>query len=413
MEKRLDDLAAGGTSGWLRQRIDWQPLAGLLAKKTVPIHRHSWIYLLGGAAMFLFALQAATGCLLMLYYQPAETTAYESVREITTRVPYGWFIRSIHVWGATFFIATAAIHFVTVLFTRAYRKPRELTWVSGILMWFIALTFGFSGYLLPWNELAYYATRVGTEIPNALPGLGEFVVHLMRGGEQVTGATLTRFYAVHVAVLPLALGALLAAHLLLIQVQGLSLPLGMTSREVRDQRPFFSEFLLIDFCVWLLLFGAIASLAVLLPAELGEKADLLKPAPVGIKPEWYFLFLFKTLKMVPEALGVAMFALGALFFFALPFLDRKASRERKSPGFTATFVILFLYAATFEILAWLDPGIQRAPEALGAETYGLGRSIVTLLLFWAVIGFLLFYLRRLLRENARIRTLYRDVEKDP
>jgi cytochrome b6 len=405
LKKRLEDLASGA-SDWLRQRIDWGPLAAILAKKTVPVHRRTWIYALGGAAMFLFALQVATGCLLMLYYQPSDTTAYESVREIMTRVPYGWLIRSLHVWGANFFIATAAVHFVTVLFTRAYRKPRELTWLSGLLMWFIALTFGFSGYLLPWNELAYYATRVGTEIPDALPGVGGFIVHFMRGGEQVTGATLTRFFAVHVAILPLGFAALLAVHLFLIQFQGMSLPLGMTARDVRDHRPFFSEFLLVDFCVWLLVLGAIATLAVFLPAEMGQKADVLKPAPVGIKPEWYFLFPFKTLKMVPEAVGVAMFAAGALFFLALPLLDRKASREQKSPGFTVTFVVLFLYAATFETLAWLDPGIAPSPEALSPEPYAWGPGAVSLVLFWAVIGFLLFYLRRLLSENARIRSLY-------
>ena len=411
MKRRLDGLRweslRARLGGWLRERIDWQPLTALLAKKTVPVHRYSWTYLLGGAAMFLFLLQATTGCLLMLYYQPAETTAYESVRDIMTQVPYGWLIRSMHAWGANLFIATAGLHFVTVLWTRAYRKPRELTWVSGMFMLFVALAFGFSGYLLPWNELSYYATLVGTKVPDAVPGIGGFFVHFLRGGEQVGGATLTRFYAAHVAVLPFVLATLLAVHLLLIQVQGLSLPLGMPPAVARDHRPFFSEFLLVDGCLWLLLFGVLATLSVLFPTEMGDKADLLKPAPEGIKPEWYFLFMFKTLKLVPEALGVALFALLALFFLGLPFLDRNAMRERPSRAFTAVFLLVFLYAATFEILAWAAPGIRRPPEALAAETYGLARSFVTLLLFWAVIGFLAFYLRRLARENARIRNLYR------
>ena len=412
MKKRLEgrtlDSLPARAGSWLRERIDWRPLAGLLAKKTVPVHRQSWIYVLGGAAMFLFALQATTGCLLMLYYQPAETTAHESVREIMTRVPYGWLIRSMHAWGANLFIATVTLHFLTVLWTRAYRKPRELTWISGMLMLFLALAFGFSGYLLPWNELAYYATLVGTKVPDAVPGVGGLLVHLLRGGPQVSGATLTRFYAAHVALLPLALGALLAVHLVLIQVQGLSLPLGMSPREVRDRRPFFNEFLLIDGCLWLLLFGLLATLAVLFPAEIGEKADLLKPAPEGIKPEWYFLFMFKTLKLVPETLGVALFALAALFFLGLPLLDRNAARERKSPALTAVFMVVALYAATFEMLAWADPGVRRPAETLTAETYGPVPSTVTLLLFWAVIGFLVFYLRRLVRENAHIRNLYRQ-----
>jgi cytochrome b6 len=271
------------------------------------------------------------------------------------------------------------------------------------------LSSGFSGYLLPWNELAYYATLVGTKVPGVIPLLGDFLVHFLRGGEDVTGATLTRFFAIHAAFLPLAFGAFLAVHLTLIQFQGTSLPLGMTSEKVRDHRPFFSEFILMDCCIWLLLLGAILTLAVFQPAEVGEKVDLLKPAPEGIRPEWFFLFLFKTLKMVPEAVGVAMFALVALFFLAVPFLDRNAMHERRSPGFTAAFAIVFLYVLTVEMLAWIAPGVKRAPEVLIAETYSVSRSMVSLVLLWTAIGFLLFYLRRLLLENARIRRLRAEV----
>jgi cytochrome b6 len=410
LKKRLDGLnwesLRAGAASWLRERIDWGPLAGVLAKKTVPIHRFSWIYLLGGAALFLFVLQVATGCLLMLYYQPSEAVAHESVRQIMTQVPYGWLVRSVHAWGASFFIATAGLHFLSVLFTKSYRKPRELTWVCGLLMFFLALGFGFSGYLLPWNELSYYATLVGTKVPEAVPVCGDFLVRFLRGGDEVSGATLTRFFAAHVAMLPLAFNALLLAHLALVQFQGMSLPLGMPPQKVRDHRRFFSEFLLVEFCVWLVLLGAIVTLAVLRPAELGEKADLLKPAPEGIKPEWFFLFMFKTLKLVPETLGVALFTLGALFFLAVPFLDRNAMRGRKSPRFTAAFLLVLLYVATLETLAWLDPGVKRPAEVLIAETYNFSHSVVTLLLFWGVIGFLVFYLRQLSRENTCVRKLY-------
>ncbi len=416
MRKRLDDyrweVLRAKAASWLGERIDWQPLAGALAKKTVPIHRHTWIYLLGGASLFLSGFQVATGCLLMLYYQPSESTAHESVQYIMTQVPYGWLIRSMHAWGASLFIGVAVLHFLTVLLSRAYRKPRELTWLSGAFMLALALAFGFSGYLLPWNELSYYATLVGTEVPAVVPGVGGFVVHFLRGGDQVTGATITRFFAAHTVILPLMFGALLAIHLILIQFQGQSLPLGMPPHNVRDQRPFFSEFLLIDGCVWLLLLGAIATLAVFLPAEVGEKAGVLKPAPLGIKPEWYFLFMFKTLKVVPEALGVALFALGALFFLAVPFLDRNARRERRSPGFTALFAVALIYVAIFEVLACLEPGVTRAPETLAADTYSLSRGIVSLLLFWGVIVFLWFYLGKLLRENTRVRKLYAKTDGD-
>ncbi len=270
----------------------------------------------------------------------------------------------------------------------------------------LALGFGFSGYLLPWNELSYFATRVGTEIPAVIPGIGDFVVHFLRGGEQVTGLTITRFFAAHTMILPLTFGALLTIHLLMIQFQGQSLPLGMAPNEVRDERPFFSEFLLFDVCVWLLLLGVIATLAVFLPTEVGQKADVLKPAPLGIKPEWYFLFMFKTLKVVPEMLGVALFALGALFFLFVPFLDRNARLERSSRGLTALFVAALLYVAIFEVWACLEPGVKEAPETITADTYGLSGGLISLLLFWSGIVFLWFYLGKLLVENSRIRRLY-------
>jgi len=410
LKKRLENLCpqavGAAAASWFRERIDLEPLVKLLGKKTVPVHRHSWIYLLGGAAMFLFVMQLISGCLLMLYYQPSEATAHESVVKIMQQVPFGWLIRSLHAWGAQLFIAIALVHFITVLFSRAYRKPRELTWLSGMLLLFLALAFGFSGYLLPWNELAYYATRVGTEIPRVVPGIGGFLVHLLRGGEEVTGDTITRFFAAHVVILPLVFGAMLLVHLVLIQVQGMSIPLGMAPEAVKDHRPFFGEFLLLDAGLWLVVLGAIVTLAVVLPAEVGVKADPLKPPPEGIRPEWYFLFLFKTLKMVPETLGVGLFAFGALFLMALPFLDRRAMRGQRSPGFTALFIALLSYVVVFEVWALLAPVAKGPPETLSAPTYNLAHDLVSLILFWSAIGFVIFHLRRLWEENTRIRMLY-------
>ncbi|MCY2994001.1 MAG: hypothetical protein NTY19_39920, partial [Planctomycetota bacterium] len=189
---------------------------------------------------------------------------------------------------------------------------------------------------------------------------------------------------------------------------GMSLPLGTSPQQVRDRRPFFSEFVLIDATLWLVLLGVLATLAVCLPAEIGIQADPLKPAPDGIKPEWYFLFLFQTLKHVPETLGVAWFALGALFFLGVPWLDRNANRQRRSPRFTAVFLALLTYALVFETWAWLAPGVKRSQDELVAETYRLSTSLLSLVLFWGLIGFLLFCLRQLLCENTRIRKLYQQ-----
>ena len=349
-----------GIASWFRTRVDLGPAIAMVRRKPVPIHRHSWIYCLGDTAVFLLALQVAGGCLLMLYYQPTEATAHESVERIMTEVPYGWLIRSIHVWCKSFFIATVGLHFLTVLFARAYRRPRELTWISGVLLMFLVAASGFSGYLLPWNELSYYATLVGTQIPGTLPGVGDLLVHFLRGGDQLTGETLTRFFAAHVLLVPLATGLLLAIHVLFTRIRGLSVPIGVRKQDVRDRRPFFSEFLPLETCLWLLLFGVIVTLAVFLPAEIGVKADPLKSAPKGIKPEWYFLFLFQMLKLVPKTIGVGLLALGALFFLVLPFLDRSTMRGKKSLGWTVVFVALLIAVVVLQVVAWIAPGAERA-----------------------------------------------------
>jgi cytochrome b6 len=392
----------------VNERIDFGHLVDFVARKTVPIHRSSWIYLAGGATLFLFTLQAVTGILLMLYYQPTGDAAHASVARIMTEVPYGWLVRSMHVWGANLFIATALVHFATTLVTRAYRRPRELTWFTGCGLLVTALAAGFSGYLLPWNELSYFATRVGTAIPGTVPLVGKSIVYFLRGGDSVTGETITRFYAAHVMIVPLGLGCLAAVHLMLVQFQGMSMPVSLTESDVCDRKPFFTEFVLLDARVWLVLFGVVVTLSVLLPATVGSKADPLAPAPEGIQPEWYFLFMFKTLKHVPESLGVSLFALLGLFVLAVPLIDRPAAAGRRSPGMTLLFVVLAGYVILFQLLAIIEPGpnLDHTGETLQAETYSLASSLVNLGILWVVIVLAAHYLGRLDALNQAVRQMY-------
>src|SRR5438034_10526319 len=190
--------------------------------KTVPIHRHTIWYYFGGMTLFLFAVQVVSGILLLLYYRPTAESAFESVQFIMAEVSFGWLIRSIHSWSANLMILTLFIHMASVYLTRAYRRPREATWISGVGLLVVVLGFGFSGYLLPWNKLAFFATQVGTQIVGSVPIVGSFLLRFLRGGESVTGATITRFYAFHVAILPATATALLALHLLLVQLHGMS-----------------------------------------------------------------------------------------------------------------------------------------------------------------------------------------------
>jgi len=345
---------------WLDDRLGIGSIAQLARKKEIPIHRHSIWYYFGGMTLFLFGVQVVTGILLLLYYRPSAETAFESVQFIVTEVQFGWLIRSVHSWSANLLIATLFIHMFSVYFMRAYRRPREVTWLSGVFLLLLAVGFGFSGYLLPWNKLAFFATKVGTEIAGVIPLIGKPMLRFLRGGEDVTGATLTRFFGFHVAVLPAISTVILAVHLILVQLHGMSVPPGLEGKNLRKMK-FFPGFLMRDLIGWILAIGVLAALAALFPWELGEKADAFAPAPAGIKPEWYFLFMFETLKLLPpkilsfdgEVLGILGFAAGGLVWFILPFLD-KHERTRRRPVFTVIGVIVVLFIVTLTIVGFVS-----------------------------------------------------------
>jgi cytochrome b6 len=352
------------TYRWLDERLPLEDVVTLAKKKTVPQHRYSFCYFFGGATLFFLTLQVMTGILLLLYYKPTAEAAFESVRFIVTEVSFGWLIRSIHSWSANLMVLSAVLHMVTVFFMGAYRKPRELTWWTGAALLLLSMGFGFSGYLLPWNELAFFATRVGTDMAGKIPLVGRYVLEFLRGGEDVTGATLTRFFGFHVAVLPMITTALLALHVLLIQRQGMSVPLSVKGEAAaRRGMPFFPNFFLRELMGWGIALAVLAALASLFPWELGEKADAFAPAPAGIKPEWYFLFMFQTLKYLPATLfGVEGELLGLLFFgalglawFLLPVLDRRTSEDERNPAVIWAGVLVLLFAAVMTVLGYVMP----------------------------------------------------------
>ncbi|HET8797022.1 MAG TPA: cytochrome b N-terminal domain-containing protein, partial [Thermoanaerobaculia bacterium] len=348
MSTRIERLSA-----WLDDRLGLASVRELAAHKTVPMHRYSVFYYLGGMTLFFFLIQVVTGIMLMLYYRPSAEEAFESVEFIMTTVPFGWLIRSIHSWSANLMVFFAVSHLISVFFMKAYRPPRELTWITGVLLLFLILGFGFSGYLLPWNQLAFFATKVGTDVGGAIPVVGEWTVRFLRGGDRVTGATLARFYGWHVAVLPALTIVLLTIHLVLVQTKGMSVPQAV--EEEAKRRPpmrFFPNFALRDLSGWIFALGVLAALAALVPWELGEKADLFAPAYEDIRPEWYFVFMFQTLKLVPggeifgieyEAIPLLLFGLGGVILLLIPFLDRKASRLWNWAGVVA---LLFVIAMT-------------------------------------------------------------------
>jgi quinol-cytochrome oxidoreductase complex cytochrome b subunit len=374
---------------YLQERLGLDALEGLASKKYVPCHRCTPFYFFGGMALFLFLVQIVTGILLSLYYKPSPDQAFESVRAIMTEIDFGWLIRSAHSWSANLLVAVLLLHLLTTFMMRAYRRPRELTWISGVLLLGLFMAFGFSGYLLPWNQLAFFATRVGTAIVGQIPVIGDQLLLVARGGENVSGDTLARFYALHVVILPLSVFLLLAIHLFLVQKHGMSVPdrevarLGGTERI--PKMPFIPHFLLRDMVGWYLALALLAALAALFPWELGEKAQPFASAPEGIKPEWYFLFMFQALKLLPahlgpfegEVVGILGFGVAGLAVLFVPFLDR-GSRTRRALSFLAVLAIAFFIVMT----AW---GWFSAEQELGLRI-ALG-MLLTLIVLALVIPF--------------------------
>ncbi len=343
---------------WLDRRLDLGYFTDLALKKEVPLHQFSWAYFLGGMALFLLFVQLVTGILLLLYYRPSAGEAFESVRFIMTQVTFGWLIRSIHSWSANLLIGVAFLHMFTTYFMKAYREPRELTWLSGMMLFFLLLGFGFSGYLLPWNQLAFFATRVGTEIAGSLPVIGGALVVFLRGGDDVTSGTLTRFFGFHVAVLPALTTVLVMFHLSLIQKQGMSVPPSLEKRQLKSL-PFFPNVFLRDLISWYGLMGLLIFLAVFFPWGLGEKAQPFGSTPSDIQPEWYFLFLFQTLKFVPghvfgvegEKLAVTAIGLGGIVWILVPFVDKFFVRRRLRWILSLIGGVLVFYIVTMTLFA--------------------------------------------------------------
>lgn len=351
------------TFKWLDERFNLSPLINFMEHKQVPVHKHSIWYYMGGVTLFLFIVQVCSGILLLLYYQPGVDSAYESVRFIMTKVNFGWLVRQVHSWAANLMILFIFIHMFSVFFTRAYKKPRELTWLSGMLLLFVSMGAGFSGYLLPWNELAFFATKVGTDIAAAVPLIGDSVKFFLRGGEDVTGATLSRFYAFHVALIPAILTVILGIHLMFVQRQGMHEPgiFASLPPEKKKVLPFFPNFVLRDALLWLIVLNILLYLAVFFPWELGLKADSFAPAPEGIKPEWYFMFMFQTLKVIPayvffiegEIIGILGFGLIALLWVLVPFWEIKAKPGSKYRPMNVIGAIAVFYIIALTIWGYL------------------------------------------------------------
>lgn len=211
-----------GVIDWIDERIGIREIVAYSVHVSIPRTAHT--YYLGGITLFFFMVQAITGILLALYYHPTPEAAYDSILFIMNDVNFGWLIRSIHAWSANLMIVFCVLHLLRVAIQGAYRPPREMTWLAGVLLLLLTLGFGFTGYLLPWDERAFWATTVGTQIAGAVPLIGNYIQDFLRGGPDLSALTLSRFFDVHVLVLPASILGALGIHLLFIHQQGLADP---------------------------------------------------------------------------------------------------------------------------------------------------------------------------------------------
>ena len=205
---------------WLDERLGLTTVYNTVLDRKVP--KVNWWYTLGSATLFLFILQAATGIFLTVYYVPSPQHAYNSINYIMNEVAFGWLVRGIHHWGATLMVVTVFLHMLRTFYMAAYKYPRELTWLTGVILFLATLGMGFTGYLLPWNQRAYWATTVGTEIPGTVPFIGDFLMRVLRGGTDLSGVTLARFFSVHIWFLPAAILLVIGIHIYLVIRIGIS-----------------------------------------------------------------------------------------------------------------------------------------------------------------------------------------------
>jgi quinol-cytochrome oxidoreductase complex cytochrome b subunit len=348
---------------WVNARLPIAEFMKLAGKKTVPVHKHSVWYYMGGILMVLIIIQFVSGGLLMVHYIPEIESAHASVNAINTKVDFGWLVRSMHSWGANLAILFAFIHMFSAYFMKAYRSPREFTWFSGLIMLVLLMGFGFTGYLLPWDEVAFFASKIGLDITSKSPLVGEIMGSMLRGGAEVGQATISRFFVIHVILLPLALMGLMGLHLLMVQLHGISKPESYVALPPAEQKEekFFPDFMLKDLMVWLVVVNFVVAIVCLSPWGLGPEADPFAAAPKGIKPEWYFLSMFQFLKLLPPMIGfIEGEQVGMMFFGAIagglglaPFIDNGQCKTR-SAIMTAYGVAVLVGMIVFTIWGYLS-----------------------------------------------------------
>ncbi len=314
---------------WAKERfpIDYEKFVEInekiFIKEPIPTHMKKWLLAMGATPLILFLLQIVTGLFLTFYFMPSPEMAYESVRHITEDVRLGFWVRGLHRWGANLMIISLLLHITRVFFTHAYRKPRELNWLIGVALFFLTMTISFTGYSLTYNQLSYWATTVGTNLIKEVPLVGGLMLHFLRGGDVVNANTLTRFYTMHVMILPVILVVLVGLHILILRLHGVSIPEGFKEEYYAFYPHHFYKIIIAT----LFLLTFMSTLTVIMPPGIGVPADP-SITPQHIKPEWYFFPTYRFLKLVPLHVGIYATAAFVLVFTFWPFIEPLISKDK-------------------------------------------------------------------------------------
>jgi quinol-cytochrome oxidoreductase complex cytochrome b subunit len=300
-----------------------------LANEPLPYHLKRWWFALGSTPGYLFIILIVTGIGLAFYYKPDPRSAYESVRYITQEAAFGWYLRSIHKWAATLMVAAVVLHQIRTYFTNAYRKPREINWMIGVLLLFSTLMLGFTGYCLVYEQMSFWGATVAANIIETVPIAGSFVKQMLLGGDAYNARTLSRFFILHAAVLPIVMLVLIAAHLALVRLQGVTeLSFEDDRRSGRKTFDFLPEHLYTELTVGLFLIVFLSALAGISPATMGPVADP-NFTPEVIKPEWFFYVAFRWLKLFSGTAALLSIGLIVLAMLLWPFIDEQVRRRTR------------------------------------------------------------------------------------
>jgi len=337
-------------AAWWSERV---PISGAelreLTNEPVPNHMKKWWFALGGTPAYLFVVQIITGIMLAVYYQPASTTAYESVRHITQDISYGWYFRSLHKWAATLMIATVVLHQMRVYFTSAYRRPRELNWIIGMCLLLVTLGLGFTGYSLVFEQLSYWGATVGGNILDVVPLVGGPLRQLLMAGDTYNEQTIPRFYILHAAILPATLSLLIVIHVAFIRLHGVTeLRFPDEPKDQPQHFNFFPDHMLTELGLGLVLMVVLSALATILPATLGPRANPLV-TPEEIKPEWFFYPTFRWLKLFGPTVAVLSMGFIVFVMYAWPWIDRwlmRVTRSKEASTYIGIVAVLLIIGLT-------------------------------------------------------------------